>query len=80
MSEKGQTLSDEFKLSWSHNIKLMRMEDNLERKFYETEILKNNWSLREFNRQYNSALFTRLALSKDKNEILKLAEQERTVC
>lgn len=72
---KGQTLSDEFKLSWSHYLKLMRIDDILERRFYETEAFKNNWSLRELDRQYNSALFTRLALSKDKNEILKLAEQ-----
>lgn len=75
VSEKGQTLSDEFKLSWSHYLKLMRIDDELERKFYEIETLKNNWSLRELDRQYNSALFTRLSLSKDKKEILKLAEQ-----
>ncbi len=75
VSEKGQTLSDEFKLSWSHYLKLMRIDDELERKFYEIETFKNNWSLRELDRQYNSALFTRLSLSKDKKEILKLAEQ-----
>lgn len=74
-SEKGQTTSNEFKLSWSHYLKLMRIDDELERKFYEIESFKNNWSLRELDRQYNSALFTRLSLSKDKNEILKLAEQ-----
>jgi predicted nuclease of restriction endonuclease-like (RecB) superfamily len=78
-SVKGQTLSDEFKLSWSHYIKLMRIDDELERKFYEIETFKNNWSLRELDRQYNSALFTRLALSKDKNEILKLAEQGQVI-
>ena len=38
---KGQTLSDEFKLSWSHYIKLMRIDDELERKFYEIETFKN---------------------------------------
>ena len=42
---KGQTLSDEFKLSWSHYIKLMRIDDELERKFYEIETFKNSWSL-----------------------------------
>ena len=73
-SEKTQTVSAEFKLSWSHYLKLMRMDDELERKFYEIETYKNNWSLRELDRQYNSALFTRLSLSKDKKEILKLAE------
>lgn len=78
-SVKGQTLSDEFKLSWSHYIKLMRIDDELERKFYEIETFKNNWSLRELDRQYNSALFTRLALSKDKSEILKLAEHGQVI-
>src|SRR5690606_14860745 len=43
------------------------------------ETFKNSWSLRELDRQYNSALFTRLALSKDKNAILKLAEQGQLI-
>ncbi|WP_353136187.1 PDDEXK nuclease domain-containing protein [Pseudopedobacter sp.] len=79
ISKNDTTLSDEFKLSWSHYLKLMRIDDELERKFYEIEAFKNNWSLRELNRQYDSALFTRLALSKDKNEILKLAEQGQVI-
>ena len=78
-SEKGQIESNEFKLSWSHYLKLMRIDDELERKFYEIETFKNNWSLRELDRQYNSALFTRLALSKNKSEILKLAEQGQVI-
>lgn len=69
----GQTLSDEFKLSWSHYLKLMRIDDELERKFYELESLKNNWSLRELERQYDSALFTRLSFSKDKGDVYQLA-------
>jgi hypothetical protein len=73
-SIKGQMPSDLFKLSWSHYLKLMRIDDELERKFYEIESYKNNWSLKELIRQYDSALFTRLAISKDKIEILKLAE------
>lgn len=44
---KTQTLSAEFNLSWSHYMKLIRIEDELERKFYEIEAFKNNWSLRE---------------------------------
>lgn len=70
---KGQTASDEFNLSWSHYLKLMRIEDENERKFYEIEAFKNNWSLRELQRQYDSALYTRLALSRDKNKVLELA-------
>lgn len=47
----------------------------MERKFYEIESFKNNWSLRELNRQYDAALFARLTVSKNKNELLKLAQQ-----
>lgn len=65
---KGQTVSDEFNLSWSHYLKLMRIDDENERRFYEIETYKNNWSLRELQRQYDSALYTRLALSRDKKK------------
>ncbi|MBP6455093.1 MAG: DUF1016 family protein [Chitinophagaceae bacterium] len=77
--KKSKTLSDEFNLSWSHYMKLMRIDDEQERKFYEIESYKNNWSLRELNRQYDSALYTRLALSKDKNEILQLSTNGQTL-
>ncbi|MCT4263306.1 DUF1016 domain-containing protein [Elizabethkingia anophelis] len=77
--QKRQTLSDEFKLSWSHYLKLMRIDDEYERNFYEIEAFKNNWSLRELNRQYDSALFTRLSLSKNKAEILSLAQNGQVI-
>jgi predicted nuclease of restriction endonuclease-like (RecB) superfamily len=70
---KSQTLSDQFKLSWSHYIRLMRIDDEKERKFYEIECFNNGWSLREFDRQFNSALYERLALSKDKKGIKTLS-------
>jgi len=72
---KGQTVSDEFNLSWSHYLKLMRIDDENERRFYEIETYKNNWSLRELQRQYDSALYTRLALSRDKKKIIELSEK-----
>jgi len=72
---KGQIVSDELKLSWSHYLKLMRIDDENERKFYEIESIKNNWSLNELQRQYDSALYTRLALSRNKNEVIKLSEK-----
>ena len=72
---KGQTASDEFNLSWSHYLKLMRIDDDNERKFYEIEAYKNNWSLRELQRQYDSALYTRIAISRDKEKVLELAEK-----
>ncbi len=74
-SEKQQTQSNKFNLSWSHYLKLMRIEDERERKFYEIETYKNNWSLRELQRQYDSALYTRLVLSRDKKGVLELAEK-----
>jgi predicted nuclease of restriction endonuclease-like (RecB) superfamily len=74
-SQIRQTTSDKFKLSWSHYLKLMRIQDEKERKFYEIEAYKNNWSLRELQRQYDSALYTRLSLSKNKDEVLKLSEK-----
>ena len=70
-----QTASVNFTLSWSHYLKLMRINDKNERKFYEIESEKNNWSVRELERQYNSALYTRLTLSRDKTEIKKLSEK-----
>lgn len=69
-----QTVSANFQLSWSHYLKLMRIDDENERKFYEIEAEKNNWSVRELDRQYDSALYTRLALSRDKDEVKKLSE------
>lgn len=70
---KTQTASAEFILSWSHYLILMRIEDEDERKFYEKEAANNNWSLKELQRQYNSALYTRLTLSRDKSGVKKLS-------
>ena len=74
-SEIQQTASANFKLSWSHYLKLMRIDDEDERKFYEIESAKNNWSVRELDRQYDSALYTRLVLSRDKEKIKELSEK-----
>ena len=70
---KGQTVSDQFKLSWSHYLILMRMENIEERNFYEIESIQNNWSLRELRRQIDSALYERLVLSRDKAKVKELA-------
>jgi len=75
LSQIPQTLSANFNLSWSHYLKLMRISDINERKFYEIEAYKNNWSLRELQRQYDSALYARLSLSKNKEEIIQLSEK-----
>ena len=69
----SQTLSEEFRLSWSHYLILMRMKDINARNFYEIEAFENNWSLRELKRQVNSSLYERLVLSKDKEKVKELA-------
>ncbi len=68
--QKSETVSHQFKPSWSHYVFLTRIENQDERNFYEMEATQNSWSLRELKRQFDSALFERLSLSKDKNEFL----------
>lgn len=86
--EKSQTPSDQsiselqrpvFRLSWSHYLKLMRIKDENERRFYEIESIENQWSIRELQRQYDIALYTRLALSKNKKEVKLLSEKGQII-
>jgi predicted nuclease of restriction endonuclease-like (RecB) superfamily len=67
------------KLSWSHYTELLSISNNLARSFYEQQCARENWSVRELKRQRDSALFERLALSKDKAEILALAQTGHAV-
>ena len=67
------------RLSWSHICLLLAVSDKDARSFYEIEIAKNNWSVRETKRQIKSMLFERLALSKDKNGLLKLAQKGQII-
>lgn len=60
-------------LSWTHYRALMNEPRKEVRKFYEVEALKNCWSARELERQMSSLLFERLAKSKDKKGLMKLA-------
>ena len=80
-SEKGQVVSDQlhFTLSWSHYLKLMRIDNPEERRFYEIEATENNWSLRELQRQFDSSLYERLALSRDKEGVKALAQKGQMV-
>ncbi len=87
----GQTVSDQFKnlptvssgrkffLSWSHYLKLMRISDVNERHFYEIEAAKNDWSLSELKRQFNSALYERLVLSTNKDKVSRLAMEGQII-
>jgi predicted nuclease of restriction endonuclease-like (RecB) superfamily len=78
-NQKAQSLISFFKLTWTHYVFLMRIDDLNERRFYEIESEKYNWSVRELKRQYNSALYTRLILSRDKAGILKLSEKGQII-
>ena len=87
----GQTMFSQFKnypatvterkfyLSWSHYLKLMRISNIEERHFYEIEAVKNDWSLSELKRQYDSSLYERLSLSKNKDEIMLLSQQGQII-
>ena len=77
--EKQQTVSAKFSLSWSHYLKLMRISDINERKFYEIECQNNNWSLRELQRQFDAALYQRLALSRNKEQVQELSEKGQVI-
>lgn len=68
-----QTVSD--KLSWSHICELIKIDDDLERSFYEKQAVNERWGVRTLKRQMDSALFLRLAVSRDKEGILSLAKE-----
>lgn len=64
-----------FRLSWTHYVFLLKIEDETERNFYEIEAANDNWSKRELQRQYDSALFERLVLSRDKKKVKELGKK-----
>ncbi len=66
-------------LSWSHYVFLLSLENPDERNFYEIEAAAQGWSLRELKRQFASCLYERLALSRDKDEVLKLSTKGQIV-
>jgi predicted nuclease of restriction endonuclease-like (RecB) superfamily len=82
-SQIAQTLSGQsvtssadlsFALSWSHYVFLLGLNEQ-ERNFYEIEAAQQNWTLRDLKRQFNSGLYERLALSRDKKAIHELTHQ-----
>jgi predicted nuclease of restriction endonuclease-like (RecB) superfamily len=67
------------KLGWSHYTELLAISDDLARSFYEQQCIRDRWSVRELKRQKDSALFERVALSKDRAEILALAQKGQII-
>ncbi|SMC88757.1 PDDEXK nuclease domain-containing protein [Pedobacter africanus] len=70
-----QTVSG--KLGWSHYVELLSIDNPVERLFYEKKCIQENWSIRELKRQKSASLYLRLAMSKDKEAMLKSIEQEK---
>ncbi len=74
---KRETLSH--KLTWSHYFEILKSDSDLEISFYAKQSEKEKWSVRELKRQMKSMLFHRLALSTDKEGILRLANEGHEV-
>lgn len=68
-----------FTLSWSHYLILMRIENTEARNFYEIECTQQQWSVRQLSRQVGSSLYERLALSRNKEEVMRLAQEGQTI-
>lgn len=68
-----------FSLSWSHYLILMHIENAEARSFYEIECAQQQWSVRQLSRQVGSSLYERLALSRDKDEVMRLAKEGQTI-
>ena len=68
-----------FFLSFSHYVSLMRISNIDERHFYEIEAVRNGWGVKELGRQYDSALYERLALSRDKEGVERLSTEGQII-
>jgi predicted nuclease of restriction endonuclease-like (RecB) superfamily len=68
-----------FTLSWTHYVFLIGIQNADERSFYEIEATQQGWSLKHLRRQFDSSLYERLALSRDKEGIRKLARQGQII-
>jgi len=64
-----------FSLGWSHYLILMRVKNEDERRFYEIEATRQQWDYRKLQREYGKSLYERLALSRDKDAVMKLANE-----
>lgn len=73
------TTGCQFVLPWTHYQILMRIDNPEERRFYEIEAYKQTWSKRQLQRQYASSLYERLALSRDKDKVMRLANEGQTI-
>jgi predicted nuclease of restriction endonuclease-like (RecB) superfamily len=56
-------------LSFSHLAELLELLDDTQRRFYEIECIRGNWSVRELRRQIDSLYYQRSGLSKNKAKL-----------
>jgi len=73
--EVSQAVFGKFPLSWSHYVRLLSLDEPQKRDFYEEETRRAGWSVRQLDRQINSMLYERVALSKKKGELIKKVEK-----
>jgi len=77
-AKKSQSLVSQsypFVVSWTHYLVLLRIKNKDERRFYEIEAARGQWTVDFLKRQYGSSLYERLALSRDKDEVMRLAKE-----
>lgn len=66
-------------LSWTHYLQIIKIDNELKRNFYIQECINSNWSVRELERQIDSLLYERLALSSDKDKVLELSKKGQVI-
>ena len=76
---KSSSSTRVFTLSWTHYVFLLGVKNPEERSFYEIEAAAQNWTIRELKRQFDTSLYERLALSRDKKGVRALARKGQTV-
>jgi len=72
---KSDGLTVSHQLSWSHYYELLKCNSMEEISFYQQSAIHENWSVRELRRQIDSALFERIALSKNSKAVMELAKK-----
>lgn len=85
--EKSPTPSDKFvtpaidlvsKLSFSHIVEIIAVDDPLARFFYETECIRCCWSVKELRRQISTNLYFRAGISKSPELLIERTEKNNT--
>ncbi len=76
---RPKSFIETFPLSWSHYVILSRIKNSDECSFYEIESITNNWGVRELQRQFDSGLFERLSLSKNKKKVKQLVSKGQII-